>query len=237
MPDLPFLPPSPIWFPPGEEALDEPDGLLAAGGELSAQWLIEAYCRGIFPWFDDDSGPVYWWCPSERGVIQPGQMKVSRSLKKTLRSDKFRITADENFASVISACAATRANTVGTWITPAMMTAYEELHLAGLAHSIEVWQDETLVGGLYGLSLGNMFFGESMFARADDASKAAFFKLNELLQSWDFALIDCQMMNPHLASLGVVPMPRAEFLALLAQNNLSDTRLGDWQLPTQAHTL
>jgi leucyl/phenylalanyl-tRNA--protein transferase len=118
-----------------------------------------------------------------------------------------------------------------------MMTAYEELHLAGLAHSIEVWQDETLVGGLYGLSLGNMFFGESMFARADDASKAAFFKLNELLQSWDFALIDCQMMNPHLASLGVVPMPRTEFLAVLAQNNLSDTRLGNWLLPTQAHTL
>ncbi len=217
--------------------MDEPDGLLAVGGELSAQWLIEAYCRGVFPWFEDDSGPIYWWCPSERGVLQPGQMKVSRSLKKTLRSDKFQITADENFASVINACATTRADTVGTWITPAMMQAYEELHLAGLAHSIEVWQDETLVGGLYGLSLGNMFFGESMFAHAGDASKAAFFKLNELLQSWEFELIDCQMMNPHLASLGVVPMPRTEFLTKLAQNNLSDTRLGSWQLPTQARAL
>ena len=237
MPDLLFLPPSPIWFPPGDEALDEPDGLLAAGGELSAQWLIEAYCRGIFPWFDDDSGPVYWWCPSERGVIQPGQMKVSRSLKKTLRSDKFHITVDENFASVIGACAATREHTVGTWITPAMTTAYEGLHLSGLAHSIEVWQNQVLVGGLYGLSLGNMFFGESMFARADDASKVAFFTLNELLQSWDFTLIDCQMMNPHLASLGVVPMPRTEFLAVLAQNDLSDTRLGNWQLPSQVNTL
>ena len=237
MPDLPFLPPSPIWFPSGEEALDEPDGLLAAGGELSAQWLIEAYCRGIFPWFDDDSGPIYWWCPSERGVIQPGQMKVSRSLKKTLRSDKFHITVDENFTSVIAACAATREHTVGTWITPAMTTAYEALHLSGLAHSIEVWQNQVLVGGLYGLSLGNMFFGESMFARANDASKVAFFTLNELLQSWDFTLIDCQMMNPHLASLGVVPMPRTEFLAMLAQNDLSDTRLGNWQLPSQVNTL
>ena len=233
MPELPLLPSSPVWFPPGEEALDEPDGLLAIGGELSVQWLIEAYCRGVFPWFDDDSGPVYWWCPSERGVIQPGQMKVSRSLKKTLRGNNFQITADENFASVIRACAATRADTVGTWITPAMMEAYEELHVAGLAHSIEVWQDEALVGGLYGLSLGNMFFGESMFAQVNDASKAAFFKLHELLQSWNFELIDCQMMNPHLATLGVVPMPRNEFLAKLAQNDLSDTRLGNWQLLAQ----
>ena len=237
MPELPFLPPSPIWFPPGEEALNEPDGLLAIGGELTAQWLVEAYCQGVFPWFDDDSGPIYWWCPSERGVIRPGQMKVSRSLKKTLRSGKFNITLDQDFTSVINTCAATRVDNVGTWITSAMIEAYNELHQAGLAHSIEVWQDEVLVGGLYGLSLGNMFFGESMFALAADASKAAFFKLNEILHSWDFALIDCQMMNPHLESLGVIPMPRAKFLAMLEKNNFSETRLGSSQLPASETAL
>ena len=237
MPELPFLPPSPIWFPPGEEALEEPDGLLAIGGELTPQWLVEAYCQGVFPWFDDDTGPIYWWCPRERGVIQPGQMKVSRSLKKTLRSGKFQITVDQNFASVINACAAIRADNVGTWITCAMIEAYSELHHAGLAHSIEVWQDEVLVGGLYGLSIGNMFFGESMFAQATDASKVAFFKLNEILHSWGFALIDCQMMNPHLESLGVIPMPRTKFLAMLEKNNLSETKLGTWQLPAAESAL
>jgi len=230
--ELPFLPPSPIWFPPGEDALDDPDGLLAAGGELTAQWLVEAYCRGIFPWFEDDSGPIYWWCPSERGVIKPGYMSVSRSLKKTLRSGKFQLTVDQAFDSVIAACAATRVDNVGTWITSAMIDAYSELHAAGLAHSIEVWQEKVLVGGLYGLSLGKMFFGESMFAQANDASKVAFFKLHELLDDWNFALIDCQMMNPHLETLGVVPMSRKKFLALLEQNNLSETRLGSWQEAT-----
>jgi|TARA_B110000967_G_C18781672_1_gene508578 leucyl/phenylalanyl-tRNA--protein transferase len=235
--DLPFLASAPIWFPPGEDALEEPDGLLAIGGELTPQWLVEAYCRGIFPWFDDDSGPIYWWCPSERGVIAPGRMKVSRSLQKTLRSCKFQVTVDQNFAAVIDACAATRIDNVGTWITVAMNNAYNDLHQAGLAHSIEVWQEEVLVGGLYGLSLGNMFFGESMFASATDASKVAFYKLHELLTEWDFKLIDCQMMNPHLASLGVLPMPRAEFLALLERNSLEATRLGSWQMPTSVTAL
>jgi leucyl/phenylalanyl-tRNA--protein transferase len=227
---LPLLPKSPIWFPPSNEALTEPDGLLAAGGALNPQWLIEAYCQGIFPWFEDDTGPIYWWCPSQRGVVEPGKMKISRSLRKTLKNHKFTVTADRAFAEVVNACAGTRIHSVGTWITPDMMLAYNELNKAGVAHSIEVWDADALIGGLYGLSLGRMFFGESMFATKSNASKIAFFKLNQLLEQWNFDLIDCQMMNPHLESIGAKPMSRENFLELLKNNDLRDTRLGAWQL-------
>lgn len=226
--DLPYLPPQPVAFPAPEQAWERPDGLLAAGGDLTCEWLLEAYARGIFPWFDDDSGPVLWWSPSERGVLIPGTMKVSRSLRKKLRQDNLRIGFDQAFPQVIAACAETRSTRVGTWITPSMQAAYIAVHEAGFAHSVEVFEDEKLVGGLYGLSLGSMFFGESMFSISNDASKIAFYHLSQRLAEWRFDLIDCQLMNPHLESLGVRPMARAEFLARLRENDLSRTRLGSW---------
>ena len=158
----------------------------------------------------------------------PGKMRVTRSLMKRLRNSGCKITFDHSFSDVISACADVRAKSVGTWITPRMRDAYCELHRSGMAHSVEVWQEGDLVGGLYGLSLGRMFFGESMFSTVSDGSKLAFYHLNQRLLDWDFTLIDCQMMNPHLQSLGVQAMHRDEFLGLLANNDLSKTRLGSW---------
>ena len=225
---VPLLPTYPVSFPDPRTALDEPEGLLAAGGALTPEWIIEAYALGIFPWFERDDEPIFWWCPAERGVIEPGKMKVTRSLAKRLRNSGCSITFDQRFSDVISACADARAQSVGTWITPRMHEAYCELHRSGLAHSVEVWQDGDLVGGLYGLSLGQMFFGESMFSTISDGSKMAFYHLNQHLLDWDFTLIDCQMMNPHLASLGVRPMHRETFLKRLADNDLSKTRLGSW---------
>ena len=235
MASIPLLPPHPVGFPDPREAMDDPNGLLAAGGALTPEWLVEAYALGIFPWFDSDDGPIYWWCPAERGVIAPGDMKVTRSLGKRLRNGGFDVTFDHCFTDVIHACAKTRATSVGTWITPEMCKAYGELHATGIAHSVEVWRDGILVGGLYGLALGHMFFGESMFAQVPDASKVAFYHLHQQLLAWNFSLIDCQMMNPHLASLGVVPMPRGTFLTLLARNDLSKSRLGPWS--NQASTM
>jgi leucyl/phenylalanyl-tRNA--protein transferase len=225
---IPLLPVHPIRFPEPCHALDDPDGLLAAGGALTVEWLLEAYGRGIFPWFENDEGPIYWWCPTVRGVTIPGEMRITRSLAKRLRNGGFTVTFDRCFDEVIEACAKLRASSVGTWITPKMRQAYRELHATGVAHSVEVWWEDTLVGGLYGLALGHMFFGESMFAQRPDASKVAFYHLHQQLQAWNFSLIDCQMMNPHLESMGVVPMPREKFLALLEKNDLSQSRLGPW---------
>ena len=225
---VPLLPAHPVAFPDPKTALEEPEGLLAAGGDLSPEWIVEAYALGIFPWFERDDEPIFWWSPVERGVIVPGQMRVTRSLTKRLRNSGCAISFDQRFSDDIRACADVRAQSVGTWITPRMQEAYCELHDSGLAHSVEVWQDGDLVGGLYGLSLGQMFFGESMFSRINDGSKLAFYYLNQRLLDWNFTLIDCQMMNPHLESLGVQPMHRDKFLALLADNDLSKTRLGSW---------
>ena len=232
---VPLLPAHPVSFPDPSSALSEPEGLLAAGGDLTPEWIVEAYALGIFPWFERDDEPIFWWSPAERGVIAPGQMRVTRSLTKRLRNSGCSVTFDQSFREVIRACADLRAQSVGTWITPRMLDAYCELHRSGLAHSVEVWQDDNLVGGLYGLSLGQMFFGESMFSNISDGSKMAFYHLNQRLLDWDFTLIDCQMMNPHLQSLGVHPMPRNEFLALLADNDLSKTRLGSWSRFGQDH--
>ena len=174
--------------------MDDPNGLLAAGGALTPEWLVEAYALGIFPWFDSDDGPIYWWCPAERGVIAPGDMKVTRSLGKRLRNGGFDVTFDRCFTDVIHACAKTR--NVGRHLDyPEMCKAYGELHATGIAHSVEVWRDGILVGGL-GLALAT-FFGESMF-QVPDAS-VAFYHLHQQLLAWNFSLIDCQMMNPHLA--------------------------------------
>lgn len=223
-------------FPPVERALEDPNGLLAVGGELSPEWLICAYRHGIFPWFDDDAGPRLWWSPDPRTVLWPDRVRITRSLAKRLRNGGFDVTYDTSFEAVIRACAEPRdvaGRSAGTWITPAMIDAYCELHDLGLAHSVETWlTDETgrrrLVGGLYGVSLGRMFFGESMFARAPDASKVALCRLCERLVAWNFTLVDCQVGNPHLESLGAVDIPRETFIRLVEENAHQPTLQGSW---------
>lgn len=204
-------------FPPIEHALDDPNGLLAAGGDLSPDRLIDAYSKGIFPWFDAEQ-PILWWSPSPRAVLFPDQLHISRSLHKTLRKGTYRVTMDQCFEGVIRACSQPRSYTNGTWITEDMIEAYIHLHQLGFAHSVEAWRGEELVGGVYGIALGKVFFGESMFSRATDASKVAFVHLVRQLQAWQFKLVDCQVENPHLVSLGSSNLPRSEFKAILQQH-------------------
>jgi leucyl/phenylalanyl-tRNA--protein transferase len=203
-----------LSFPDVELALQEPDGLLAIGGDLSCERLLNAYANGIFPWYGPGQ-PILWWSPDPRLVLKPESLHVSRSLKKTLKKGLFRVTLDEAFESVIGYCAGARNNTSGTWITPEMSAAYLELHRRGYAHSVECWRDQQLVGGLYGVSIGRVFFGESMFAHASDASKVALATLAAQLQRWDFPLIDCQVHTRHLESLGATSLSRREFTARL----------------------
>lgn len=217
-----------ISFPDAQQADDSIGGLFAVGGDLSPKRLLAAYRAGIFPWFDDDQAPVLWWSPDPRAVLVPGEMRISRSLAKRLRNGGFEVSFDRAFAEVVKGCASEREGQSGTWITPAMGVAYGRLHEMGYAHSLEVWREGHLVGGLYGLSIGAFFFGESMFSRAADASKVALAHLSEQLKRWRFQLIDCQIPNQHLGSLGVKSIPRAEFLAALAANDESKTRLGAW---------
>jgi leucyl/phenylalanyl-tRNA---protein transferase len=198
-------------FPPPDQALEEPAGLLAAGGDLSAQRLIAAYRRGIFPWYSPGQ-PILWWSPDPREVLYPEEFVRSRSLRRTLRSGRLRITQDAAFEAVIAGCAAPRAAAGGTWITPQMRAAYVELYRRGIAHSVEAWQDGTLVGGLYGIRVGPVFCGESMFSRVSDASKAALASLVEAAPGQGIELIDCQMPSAHLRSLGSRPIPRKAFL-------------------------
>lgn len=217
-----------VGFPPPESALAEPNGLLAVGGELTPRWLLAAYARGIFPWFDDDASPVLWWSPDPRAVLVPAELRVTRSLAKRIRNGGFVVTMDRAFSAVITACAERRGADTGTWITPDMARAYTDLHEMGFAHSVETWLDGELVGGLYGVSLGRMFFGESMFARERDASKVALHYLTLRAREWGFSLIDCQIMNEHLRSLGARDMRRAEFLELVRRNRAEPTRQGSW---------
>ena len=221
-------------FPPIAEALDEPNGLLAIGGELTPDRLLSAYAHGVFPWFDDDTGPVLWWSPDPRAVLRPGELHISKSLRKRLRRKEYRLSMDTCFTEVLAACAEPRADSeasgaAGTWITAEMRMAYTELHRRGFAHSVEAWYQESLVGGLYGVSLGRMFFGESMFSRRNDASKVALVGLATQLEAWEFTLIDCQMLNPHLERLGVYEIARSEFAQRLDANASVETRLGRWQ--------
>jgi leucyl/phenylalanyl-tRNA--protein transferase len=204
------------WFPPLDQALDEPEGLLAAGGDLSTPRLLAAYRRGIFPWYSAGQ-PVLWWSPDPREVLVPAEFRCARSLAKTLRNRGFEVTFDRDFASVVDACAARREHSAGTWITPEMRAAYCELHARGRAHSVEVRLDGLLVGGLYGVLVGAVFFGESMFSRERDASKVALARLAERAVVAGLQLIDCQLPTPHLRSLGSKPMPRSEFSALVAR--------------------
>ena len=204
------------WFPPLEQALEEPEGLLAAGGDLSPARLLAAYRRGIFPWYSAGQ-PVLWWAPDPREVLAPAEFRISRSLAKTLRNRGFEVTFDREFADVVAACAARREHSSGTWITPEMHAAYCELRARGRAHSVEVRLDGKLVGGLYGVLLGQVFFGESMFSRERDASKVALAWLVRRAVVAGLQLIDCQLPTPHLRSLGSKPMSRSEFSARVAR--------------------
>ena len=202
-------------FPQVRHALHHPPGLLAAGGDLSPSRLLAAYRRGIFPWYESGQ-PILWWCPDPRAVLVPEQFHVSRSLMRTLRRQHYTTTIDADFDAVVAGCAAERPGQRGTWITPAMATAYHELHRLGFAHSVEAWRGETLAGGLYGISIGTMFFAESMFSHETDASKVALHSLTSLLQAWEFPLIDCQVASAHLATLGMTLMPRERFVHQVA---------------------
>ena len=203
-------------FPPVHSALAEPNGLLAAGGDLSAERLIEAYRQGIFPWFSDGE-PILWWSPDPRMVLVPAEIKVTRSLAKVLRNRVFEVRADSAFREVMQACAEPRANQRGTWISDDMIGAYHALHRRGIAHSIETWIDGELAGGLYGVAIGRMFYGESMFTRAPDASKIALVHLARQLQRWGFELIDCQMHTAHLERMGGREVPRVAFMRKLGE--------------------
>lgn len=203
------------WFPPLDQALDEPEGLLAAGGDLSPERLIAAYRRGIFPWYSAGQ-PVLWWSPNPREVLEPKEFKRSRSLAKTLRNRGFEVTFDRDFSAVVSACAMRREHSAGTWITPEMHAAYCRLHERGRAHSVEVRLENQLVGGLYGVLIGQVFFGESMFSRERDASKVALARLAEKAIVAGLQLIDCQLPTPHLRSLGSKPVSRREFSTQVA---------------------
>ena len=198
-------------FPPVARALRDPNGLLAVGADLSPARLVDAYSRGIFPWFDEGD-PVLWWSPDPRMVLETSAVHVSRSLRRTLRSGRYRVSMDEDFVGVMAGCAAPRAGQRGTWITDEMTAAYTRLFELGYAHSVEAWSADQLVGGLYGVAIGAMFFGESMFSRAADASKVALVSMARQLSAWGLPLIDCQMSTSHLASLGAREIPRAEFL-------------------------
>ncbi|MBP8184575.1 MAG: leucyl/phenylalanyl-tRNA--protein transferase [Pseudomonas sp.] len=215
-----------LKFPPLNKALREPNGLLAAGGDLSPQRLVQAYRHGCFPWFQDGQ-PILWWSPDPRTVLLPAELHISRSLSKCLRQQRYRVTFDRAFAQVIQACAAPRAYTDGTWITTPMQHAYHELHRQGIAHSVEVWLGDELVGGLYGLAMGQLFFGESMFSRADNASKVGFATLVSHLQQWGFVLIDCQMPTEHLHSLGARAISRKDFAEYL-QAHRDQPNSADW---------
>lgn len=217
-----------LVFPPAE--LAEKDGLLAIGGDLSPERLLLAYSNGIFPWFSEGD-PILWWSPSPRLVIIPDEFKISKRLSRIVRQKKFTVTMDNAFRQVMTACATTdERGEKGTWITEDMITAYCRLHDSGFAHSVECWQDNELAGGLYGISLGGVYFGESMFSRQPNSSKVALVSLVNKLQEWDFDLIDCQMKTEHLLQFGAREIPGPEFQTLLAKSILRPTQTGKWQL-------
>ncbi len=222
-----LLVPQSIEFPDANLALDEPNGLLAIGGDLSQARLLNAYAHGIFPWFSEGE-PILWWSPTPRAVLYPNQIKISRSLKKSLNNKAISFSFDCAFSKVITQCRLLREQNEGTWITKEMQAAYLKLHEQGYAHSVEVWFEDQLVGGLYGLSLGGAFFGESMFHLKTDASKMALVKLCEKLSKWHFDFIDCQLPSAHLETLGVVEVKRRDFLSKLQQTLKRPTRQENW---------
>jgi leucyl/phenylalanyl-tRNA--protein transferase len=214
--------------------LAEPGGLLAVGGDLDAERLVAAYQNGIFPWFEEEE-VLYWYAPDPRFVLYPHELKVYKSMRAIFNQQKFQITLDTCFERVMRACAAApREGVEGSWISERFIEGYTALHQLGLAHSVEVWQDKTLVGGLYGLSLGRIFYGESMFAEVSNASKAGFITLVRALEKAGFKLVDCQQETPHLKSLGGRPIPRETFMEYLEQNIFEKTLIGKWRLSESA---
>jgi leucyl/phenylalanyl-tRNA--protein transferase len=217
--------PETIVFPPVEHTAES--GLLAVGGDLSPERLLAAYREGIFPWYGDGE-PILWWSPDPRFVLFPDELRISRSMRQFLKKGSVRITFDQAFREVIEACRRPRPGQDGTWITTEMREAYAVLHDLGFAHSVEVWQEKELVGGLYGVSLGRAFFGESMFSAIPNASKAALITLVLHLRERGFGLIDCQVETAHLSGLGARPIPRRDFCALLKQSLRHETFCGNW---------
>jgi leucyl/phenylalanyl-tRNA--protein transferase len=224
-------------FPPTSEALEYPNGLLAVGGDLSPQRLIAAYQRGIFPWYEEPQ-PVMWWSPDPRSVLFPAELHVSRSLRKTLRQNRFSLSVDRHFEDVLNGCAGARQDAPGTWIGEAMKSAYAKLHQQGIAHSIEVLNASgELAGGLYGVALGRIFFGESMFSTETDASKVALVGLVDILTRGGFQLIDCQVESEHLNQLGAHNINRLDFEQWLAHTDPMETDAEIWQLPAHCGAL
>jgi leucyl/phenylalanyl-tRNA--protein transferase len=222
-----WLDPEHIAFP--DPAYANPDGLLAAGGDLSEERLLLAYRSGIFPWYAPGD-PILWWCPDPRCVLFPKDLKVSKSMRPYFNQRKFEVTYDRRFSEVMQACAQQPRNgQAGTWITREMVEGYTRLHEAGYAHSVEVWKDNELVGGLYGIAIGKVFFGESMFARASNASKFGFISLVRRLEAQGFTLIDCQQETSHLLSLGATTISRPEFLQTLYTNDAQPDNAGKWE--------
>ena len=227
---IPWLVPN-APFPPIETALEEPDGLLAASRDLTPERLLDAYARGIFPWYAPDQ-PVLWWSPDPRTVLFVDEFHVTRSLRKRVNQQRFEIRVDSAFRAVMEACARVpRPGQAGTWITPAVVAAYGALHERGNAHSVEAWREGRLVGGLYGVAIGRMFFGESMFALEPDASKVALVHLIAMLRARGVPLVDCQMETAHLASFGARPIARRRFAELVAQLVHSASPEAPWGMP------
>jgi leucyl/phenylalanyl-tRNA--protein transferase len=216
-----------LSFPPPELANE--DGILAVGGDLSPDRLLLAYSEGLFPWFNPDD-PILWWSPDPRFILYPQSLKVSKSMRPYFNQKKFRVTFDTQFKEVMTACQLQyrKGQGGGTWITDEMIDSYAELHQMGFAHSVEIWQGDELVGGLYGISLGKIFFGESMFAKVSNASKFGFISLVQKLKELDFWLIDCQQRTKHLESLGGEFISRKEFLSFMEKNKLEKTKQGNW---------
>jgi leucyl/phenylalanyl-tRNA---protein transferase len=220
--------PRDLSFPPVEEA--SPEGLLAIGGDLRPERLLEAYRHGIFPWYNEEQ-PILWWSPDPRTVLFPEKLHISRSLKRSLRLGNFTVTLDTCFPEVVRNCAEPRAQYPegGTWITPEMAEAYSTLHVQGSAHSVETWKDQELVGGLYGVAIGGAFFAESMFTKVADASKVALVSLVRQLHTWGFRIIDCQQSSPHVRRFGAEDIPRRDFVCHLTAALKIPDRLGRWK--------
>jgi len=214
-------------FPVTSKALESPNGLLAWGGDLHPQRLLNAYRKGIFPWYSEGQ-PVLWWCPAPRCVILPHKVYLSKRTRRRYNSGQYRLSADCTFAEVVKACAEPRSYNDGTWITPDMQEAYCLLHELGHAHSFEVWRDDQLIGGIYGLAIGSMFFGESMFSRQTDASKIALVALCRQLDTWGYGMLDCQVGNPHLFNMGAGEISRKTFENALIQLTEQDREPGSW---------
>ena len=220
-----------LRFPSVDRA--SPEGLLAVGGDLSPERLVAAYRQGIFPWYNDDQ-PILWWSPDPRAVLFPNKLHVSRSLKRNLRSGVFTVTFDTSFRNIMEQCAGPRPQYPegGTWITDEMLDAYTRLHELGYAHSVETWQNDHLVGGLYGVAIGGAFFAESMFTQVDDASKVALVRLVKQLHAWNFRLIDCQQFSPHVSRFGAEEIPRSDFIDHLSEAVKLPDRGGRWKFET-----